>query len=167
MGQILGFIYALFLILSNFGEKRTKILVLQTISFLFKAMHYLLLGGLSGFVTSIISSIRNIVFCKYKSKILTIIFIIIYIIVTIFTYNKIYSIIPAFATVFYTIIINKGTYCIKLGIFITAFSWLVYNICIFSISGIIIQIVIIIVNIISITLDKKNQITYNNNGDEK
>ena len=80
MGQILGFVYAIFLILSNFGKTTKQILFLQTISFLFKTLHYYLLGGISGFLTSLISMIRNIIFYKIKTnKLWTIFFIIIYI----------------------------------------------------------------------------------------
>lgn len=156
MGQFLGFIYAFFLILSNFGKTRGKILLMQTISFIFKGFHYLLLGGTSGFATSIISSIRNIVFFKCKSNILIVFFVIIYIFSTIIFYDKIYSILPAFSTIFYTIIINKNIYYLKMGIFVTSILWLIYNICIFSISGVIIQISILFTNIISRKLDKKN-----------
>jgi len=65
MAQFLGLIYALFLLLSLFGKNTKQILFMQTISFLFKTIHYYLLGGLSGFVTSFISMIRNLIFFQY------------------------------------------------------------------------------------------------------
>lgn len=159
MGQILGFIYALFLILSNFGKNTKQILFLQTISFFFKTLHYYLLGGISGFLTSLISMIRNIIFYKIKeSKIWVVFFIIIYIIIGIITLKSIYTLLPVFATIIYTLIINyNNPKYLRYGIFITSLTWLIYNIYIISYSGIIIQIIMLISNIIAIIkLDKKH-----------
>lgn len=159
MGQILGFIYALFLILSNFGKSTKQILFLQTISFFFKTLHYYLLGGISGFLTSLISMIRNIIFYKIKeSKIWVVFFIIIYIIIGIITLKSIYTLLPVFATIIYTLIINyNNPKYLRYGIFITSLTWLIYNIYIISYSGIIIQIIMLISNIIAIIkLDKKH-----------
>lgn len=158
MAQFLGFIYALFLILSNFRKTSKQILLFQTISFFFKALHYYLLGGMSGFLTSLISMIRNIIFYKIKeSKIWTFLFIIIFLIIAILTYNNPYTLLPVFATIIYTLIINydNPTY-LRYGMFITSTSWLIYNIYIFSYSGMLIQTIMIISNIIAIIkLDKK------------
>lgn len=159
MGQILGFIYALFLILSNFGKSTKQILFLQTISFFFKTLHYYLLGGISGFLTSLISMIRNIIFYKIKeSKIWVVFFIIIHIIIGIITLKSIYTLLPVFATIIYTLIINyNNPKYLRYGIFITSLTWLIYNIYIISYSGIIIQIIMLISNIIAIIkLDKKH-----------
>ncbi len=159
MGQLLGFIYALFLILSNFGKTKKQILLLQTISFFFKTFHYYLLGGISGFLTSLISMIRNIIFYKIKeNKALTIFFIIVYIIIAIITFKNIYTLLPVFATITYTLIINyDNPKYLRYGMFLTSLTWLTYNIYIISYSGIIIQIIMIISNIIAIIkLDKKH-----------
>lgn len=158
MGQFLGFIYAIFLIISNWGKTTRQILLLQTFAFFFKSIHYYLLGGISGFLTSIVSMIRNLIFFKIKSnKIWTILCIIIYLIIGIFTYQTIYSALPVLATIIYTIIINKDkASLLRWGMFITSIIWLTYNIYINSYSGIIIQIIILISNIWAIIkLDKK------------
>ena len=163
MAQIIGFIYALFLMISNFGKTAKHILMLQTISFFFKSFHYYLLGGLSGFLTSVISMIRNLLFYKIKSKIWTIIFIIIYVIIGIFTYSSIFTIFPVLATIIYTLIINyNNPKYLRYGMFLTSLTWLIYNIYIFSYSGIITQVIMIISNIIAIIkLDKNTHLNYN------
>ncbi len=158
MGQFLGFIYAFFLMISIWGKTSKQILYLQTISFFFKGIHYYLLNGISGFITSIISMIRNLLFSKIKSnKIGAIIFIVIYILVGIITYQNLYSILPVLATITYTIIINKDNpNYLRWGMFLTSLIWLDYNICIISYSGIITQIIALISNLIAIIkLDKK------------
>ena len=158
MAQSFGFIYALFLAISNFGQTPKQILLLQTVSFFFKSIHYYLLGGLSGFLTSIISMIRNITFAKLKSnKIWTILFILVYIIIGVFTFSTLGSIFPIIATIFYTIIVSKNNpLYLRIGMLITSVLWFFYNIYIISYAGIITQIVIIIFNVIAIIkLDKK------------
>lgn len=157
MAQFLGLIYAIFLILSNYGKTTKQILYLQTISFLFKAIHYYLLGGISGFLTSLISMIRNIIIYKTKNKTLTIIFIIIYIIIGIITLKSIFTILPVIATITYTIIITKNNpKYLRYGTLITSITWLIYNIYIMSYSTIVLQTIMIISNIIAIIkLDKK------------
>lgn len=158
MAQLLGLFYALFLFFSILGKNTKQILLMQTISFLFKSFHYYLLGGISGFVTSFISMLRNIVFYRIKENyILTIIFILIYLIIGIVTYNSFYSLLPVIATIVYTLIINyDNPKYLRLGMLFTSITWLIYNIYIISYSGIIIQIIMIITNIFAIIkLDKK------------
>lgn len=157
MAQFLGLIYAIFLILSNYGKTTKQILYLQTISFLFKAIHYYLLGGISGFLTSLISMIRNIIIYKTQNKTLTIIFIIIYITIGTITLKSIFTILPVIATITYTIIITKNNpKYLRYGTLITSITWLIYNIYIMSYSAIVLQTIMIISNIIAIIkLDKK------------
>lgn len=158
MAQFLGLIYALFLLLSLFGKNTKQILFMQTISFLFKTIHYYLLGGLSGFVTSFISMIRNLIFYRIKENyIISICFIFVYILIGIITFNTFFSLLPVIATIVYTIIINyNNPKYLRYGMFLTSITWLIYNIYINSYSGIFIQIVMIITNIVTIIkLDKK------------
>ena len=158
MGQLLGFFYALFLILSSWGKSVKQILVMQTISFIFKGFHYYLLGGLSGFLTSIISAIRNLIFYKLKkSTVLSVIFILLYLIIGFVTYQDVFSLIPVLATIFYTIIINKNKEnYLRWGLLITSFLWLIYNIYLLSYSGIIVQIINLFSCVLAmIKLDKR------------
>ena len=164
MAQILGFFYTLFLTIGNFKKTCKQILIFQTISFFFKGIHYLLLGGLSGFYSSIISMIRNVLFFKVnKSFYLMVLFIIIYFVMGIFSYKDFYSIIPSMASVFYTVIVNTNSpRCLRSGMVINSLLWLIYNIYIVSLAGIITQIVLIISTLISIIkLDKNKYIIYN------
>ena len=165
MAQILGFFYALFLIISNFKKTSGQILIFQTISFSFKSIHYLLLGGMSGFWSSNVSMIRNLLFYKIKSnKIYMFIFIIIYFLLGLVTYNDLGSVLPMMASIFYTVIVNtnKPKY-LRGGMIINCLIWLIYNIYIISYAGIMIQVVMIIMTVISmVKLDKKTNLNYNN-----
>jgi len=156
MAQLLGFIYAIFLLVSNFGKTKGQILWMQTVSFFFKAVHYLFLGGFSGFLVSLVSMIRNIIFFKIKTSfILTIIFILIYLLVGISSYENIFSTLPVLATIFYTMVINKSNLLnLRIGLIITSLIWLTYNIYILSYSAIIVQIITLVSNIILIKKKK-------------
>ena len=78
-------------------------------------------------------------------------FIIAYIIAGIFTYNGIVSILPLTAALIYIIFIWNGKeLTIKKVAFGTYFLWLIYNICVLSISGIITNILQIISTYIAI-----------------
>ena len=158
MGQVLGYFYALFLILSSWGKNKKQILILQTLSFIFKGFHYFLLGGMSGFLTSIISAFRNLIFYKLKNgKIISLAFILIYLIIGYFTCQNIFSLIPVIANIFYTAIINKNQESyLRFGLIITSILWLIYNFYLSSYSGIIIQIINLLSNVLALLkLDKK------------
>ena len=164
MAQFLGFIYALFLIISNFGKTAKKILLIQTMAFFFKSIHYYLLGGVSGFLTSLVSMIRNLLFSKKACNLIwTIIFITIFIGIAVISYKGVYTLFPVLATIIYTIIINyeKPKY-LRVGMLITSMSWLLYNIYVESWAGTVIQIILLISNITAIIkLDKKPKMPYN------
>lgn len=150
MAQVLGFIYAFILLLSNFGKTKTQILFLQTISFFFKSIHYLLLGGFSGFLISLVSMIRNIIFLKIEKTILWLItFIFLYLLMGIYSYENIFSVLPVLATIIYTLTVNKNNLLyLRTGLIITSIVWLIYNIYINSYSGIIVQIITLVSNMI-------------------
>ena len=164
MAQLLGFFYALFLMIGNFKKTSGQILIFQMISFFFKAVHYLLLGGLSGFYSSVISMMRNLIFFKVKKNLyLMVIFLILYFVMGIFTYKDIGSIIPSLASIFYTIVINTSDPgLLRKGMVVNCLLWFFYNIYIVSIAGIFIQIIMICSTIMAILkLDKNKHIFYN------
>ncbi|MBQ9011951.1 MAG: excinuclease ABC subunit UvrC [Bacilli bacterium] len=164
MAHALGFVYTLFLILANFRKKFSQILIFQTISFFFKGLHYLLLGGLSGFWSSNISMVRNLIFSKTKNnKFFLFLFIFVYVVFGILSYNDFCSILPLFASVFYTVIISfKKPKYLRSGMIINCLLWLIYNIYILSIAGIITQFLVIVMTFISIIkLDKRLYLNYN------
>jgi hypothetical protein len=102
--QSIAFVAFLFLI-SSYKEKRKKgILYKQFISGVFFSLHYALLGARSGFVNSIIISLRNITFSKVRKnqKKLSKIFIALFVIMGIITFKEWYSLIPVMGASIYT-----------------------------------------------------------------
>ena len=85
-----------------------------------------------------------------------ILFILIYIVVGIFTYNGILSIFPIVAATIYIIPIWTGNEkTIKKTAFFCYYLWLVYNIFVFSMAGIISNVISIISTFIAINNTKK------------
>lgn len=157
--QIIGLIAFIISLVAYHKDKKEKILLYMILSSLLNLIHYLLLGAYSGCVTKLISVIRDsfiILKQKYKNSILSsniflIVFLIIYLITTILTYNGIWSILPVIASSIYIVCIwNGNPLTIKEAAFFCYFLWLSYNIFVFSIAGIISNIVSIISTLIAI-----------------
>ena len=157
MGQLMGFIYMFFLIFSYFQKYASKLLLYQSLAFLFKGFHYFLIGGLSGALTSFVSFIRNLLFTKVKSKFLIIFFIILYLLIGYFTFTDIFSVFPVGATIFYSFFVYiKNPKYLRLSSLFTSFIWLIYNIYLVSYAGILTQLILIISSFLAIIkLDKK------------
>ena len=124
--------------------------------------HYLLLGAYSGCITKLLAIFRDcfIILKKNCNNFLNyfyfIFFIIFYIIASIFTFNGILSILPLLAALIYTIFIWNGNELrLKKIAFICYFIWLIYNIFVMSISGIVSNVISIVSTLIAIKNEKR------------
>ena len=124
--------------------------------------HYLLLGAYSGCITKLLAIFRDcfIILKKNCNNFLNyfylIFFIILYIIASIFTFNSILSILPLLAALIYTIFIWNGNELrLKKIAFICYFIWLIYNIFVMSISGIVSNVISIVSTLIAIKNEKR------------
>ena len=164
--QLIGLLAFIISLIAYHKNDKEKILFYMILSSTLNLIHYLLLGAYSGCITKIISILRDsFIILKSKNKILSsniflIIFLVIYLITAIFTYNSIWSILPIIAASIYIIYIwNGNTLTIKKTAFFCYFLWLFYNIFVFSIAGIISNIISIISTFIAIKkINKKNYI---------
>ena len=103
--QLIGLLAFCILVLSFYKKNTVTILTYQTVANLTYGIHYFLLGGLTGAYISAVSAIRNIVFIKYKNKIVIPVFITIYLLLTIAFYENIYSIFPLIGNSIYLVFI--------------------------------------------------------------
>ena len=143
--QLIGLLAFCILVLSFYKKNTVTILIYQITSNFAYAVHYFLLGGLSGAFCSAISMIRNVIFIKTKSKIIIPVFIVFYLIVTIVFYENIYSLFPMMANSSYMIcmIFNTRKHLLVGGI-INSTLWLLYSIFVLSYAGIITESIVII-----------------------
>lgn len=163
--QIIGFIAFAFALIAYHRKKKKKILGNMVISNILNLFHYLLLEAYSGCITKVLAIIRDcFIIHKEKNKKLSsifylFIFLLIYLITAILTYDGILSLFPLFAATIYIIFIwNGNEYTIKKIAFFGYFLWLVYNIYVLSIIGIISNIIAIISTFIAIINYQKERV---------
>lgn len=159
LGNLFGFCAFIIWIISFRYNNKNKILKYQIIGDLFNILHYLLIDAKSGYINKIISFFRdNLILIKSKYKFLNYliyIFFILYLIM-IFLSNSIINALPFIACLCYMFFICfNNINLIRYGCIFCDLLWLIYNINVFSISGIFFKIFSII-NIILIIEKNKS-----------
>lgn len=161
IGQILGFIAFIVSIYAYQRVKKRDILLCMVISNIINLIHYFLIGAYSGSITKILAILRDLfIVLKEKNKSLSnllflIIFILIYIGVSIYTFTNILSLFPLIAAIIYIIPTWLGdSKTVKKTALFCYILWLIYNIYVLSIAGVIAN----IVSIASIIIGFKREI---------
>lgn len=168
LSQIFIIMNYVFLIMTYQSKSRKGILIYNIVALISAGLSYICLSAYSGLAMTIVSIIRNIIFVidekkngvkdknQAKDYIILAILYIISIILAIFTYNGILSMMSVVATMLYTYSVwQKNTKVYKaLGIPIGVL-WIVYNVYIFSIFGIILEVVLAISSIIGYIREKQ------------
>lgn len=144
ISQIVGFIAFVISLIAFHRKEKSKIFKTLMVGNILDIIHYFFLGAYSGCITKVIALIRNeIIVLKEKNKKLNNYIVLImltaaYIIAGLLTYKNIYSILPIVAAIIYLLFIWNGDELkVKKVAFYCYFLWLIYNICVFSIAGII------------------------------
>ena len=170
LSQIFIIINYIFLGISYHSKNRKKVLFLNFLAVIAESISFLCLRAYSGFSMTILGLIRNTIFLvdevkNGKSDVITkkdiIILVILYIIAilfAIFTYVDIFGLLSVFATMVYTYSIwQKKVIVYKfLGIFAGTL-WMMYNIYIMSIFGIILEFILLICSLSGFILELKKQ----------
>ncbi|MDY3928486.1 MAG: YgjV family protein [Clostridia bacterium] len=144
--QIIGGFGILASIISFQCKKHNKILLFRTLNELIFAIQYFLLGAYTGMAMNLVGCVRNIIFTKKieknkKTNIYIIIFSILFIAFGIFTWQGKKSILIITAKTLSTIAYgNKNTTITRSLILITSTSWLIYNVCVFSVAGVLCEV---------------------------
>ncbi len=162
VAQIIGFIAFTVSLIAYHRKEKKNILSNMLLSNILNLIHYLLLGAFSGCITKLLAIVRDyfIIFkekhSKFSNKVYLMLFILLYIIAAVFTYNGILSILPLVAAIIYIIFIwNGNEVIIKKTAFFCNFLWLIYNVFVLSIAGIISNIISLLSNLIAIINTKK------------
>ena len=158
--QIFTIAMYLVLAISYHIKKRRSILILSFLSQIFCGVSYILLNAYTGVAMCIVAMIRDAIFMVDENKngkrdtitkkdvIYLIIFYLLIIISTTITYQGLYSLLSVIATMIFTYSVwQKKTKVYKfLGIPI-GILWIVYNFCVKSIFGVILETVLLIASI--------------------
>lgn len=168
LSQVFTIIMYALLALTYYAKDRTKVLILSFLSLIANGIAYIFLSAWTGFAMCVVALIRNIIFLLDEKKngkrekinkmdiIVLIILYIISIISAIFTYEGFFSLLSVFATMLYTFSVwQKKTNIYKLLGIPIGILWVLYNIYIFSIFGIILESILLMCSITGYLLEMK------------
>ena len=154
LAQLLGGIALIILVISFQKNKRSNLLRYQVFSSIFFALQYLCLNALNGCLMNVMTAIRNYLFSKFKNKvpiIYLIFIIIIMMILSIISFNGIFSLLPSIAVIIYSIAIWYGDLkIIRVAEVISCLLFIIYNIKVLAIVGLISTIIELISALVAI-----------------
>lgn len=162
ISQIIGIIAFSISLIAYHKDKKEKILSNMIISNLLNLIHYLLIGATSGYITKALAIIRDTLIIsknnnkKLNKSIILYILIVVYILVGLITFKNIWSLFPIIAALIYLIPIwNGDKKIVKKTAAFCYLLWLIYNIFVLSLAGIISNTVSIISTIIAVINENK------------
>ncbi len=168
LSQVFTIIMYVLLALTYYAKDRKKVLILSFLSLIANGIAYIFLSAWTGLAMCIVALIRNIIFLIDEKKngkrenitktdiIILVILYIIAIISAVFTYDGFLSLLSVFATALYTYSVwQKKTNIYKLLGIPVGILWILYNIYIMSIFGIILETILLICSITGYWLETK------------
>ncbi len=170
LSQVFTILNYIFLASTYLLKSRKKILIINFISLIANALAYIFLNAWTGVAMCLVALIRNTIFLidEHKNKqtdkttkkdiIILIILYIISIISAIFTFDGYLSLLSVFATMLYTYSVwqkNPQTYKL-LGIPVSIL-WILYNLYVKSIFGIILESILLVCSTSGYILAKKRK----------
>lgn len=176
LSQIFIIINYVFLVMTYQSKSRKRILIFNFGALIATGLSYVFLSAYSGLAMTFVAIIRNIIFIIDEKKngkrekneakdyfILAILYFI-SIISAIFTYNGLLSMMSVLATMLYTYSVwQKDTKIYKILGIPVGIIWIIYNIYIFSIFGIILEVVLAISAVIGYKKEAKGNKSENKN----
>ena len=146
--QLIGFVAWLFLVFSYYRKKTNNILVFQIIGTLFYCLHYFLLGAYSGLFICAFETIFDYGYYKTdKDKYIYIVSIPVRVVGGLLTYKTYFDLLPIFASLIDGYSLTKKRKIVVIGAFISYILWVIYDICVMSISGVITDGIIVLSNL--------------------
>ena len=170
LSQVFTIITYVLLALTYYAKDRKKVLTLSFLSLIANGIAYIFLSAWTGFAMCIVALIRNIFFLIDEKKngkrekinktdiIVLVVLYTISIIFAIFTYDGFLSLLSVFATCLYTFSVwQKKTNIYKLLGIPIGILWILYNIYIKSIFGIILETILLICSITGYLIEIKKR----------
>lgn len=166
--QVFTIITYVLLAATYYAKNRKAVLVISFLSLIANGIAYILLNAYTGLAMCIVALIRNIIFIVDERKngkrdeinkkdiIILIILYLVSIISAVFTYEGFLSLLSVFATMLYTYSVwQKKTNIYKLLGIPIGILWILYNIYIISIFGIILEAILLICSITGYIIEMK------------
>ncbi len=163
ISQIIETIALIITLYSYHLGTKEKIFKGMCIANIFDISHYFFLNAYSGLATKVMALVRNIFILKKEhnkklsSNLFLILFVIAYLLLAFITYKNVYTLLPFVAAIIYMLVVWNGNELqIKKIALFCYFFWLAYNISVFSIIGIISNIVSLMSTYIAYINYRKN-----------
>lgn len=163
LAQLFGFFALVILIISFQSNNKKTLLKYQIFSSLFFAIQYLCLNAITGCLMNLMTMIRNIIYKMFKKTPLLFVslIIIIMIILSVFSYNGLISLLPTIAVISYSVALwQKNLKITRITEIISCSLFIIYNINVLAIIGLISTIIELLFAIIAVY---KFDIKKNNN----
>lgn len=163
LAQLFGFFALVILIISFQSNNKKTLLKYQIFSSLFFAIQYLCLNAITGCLMNLMTMIRNIIYKMFKKTPLLFVslIIIIMIILSVFSYNGLISLLPTIAVILYSVALwQKSLKITRITEIISCSLFIIYNINVLAIIGLISTIIELLFAIIAVY---KFDIKKNNN----
>lgn len=132
IGNIISFIGCLVMVSIGFIRKKERILGVQCLQFGIMAVSNLILGGISGTISNVVSIVRNVVFTRRSvTKPLKLIFIALQVVLSLGALRAGWlEWLPIFAAGIFTWFLDvKSEVTLKIVIIGTSAMWVVYDLC--------------------------------------
>lgn len=158
LGNIIAFIGAIIMVLIGLIKTKKNILLAQSVQFAVMGIGNLILGGVSGFVSNIVSIFRNIV-CFYRPLTVPIklAFIAVLAGLALFTNNLgLIGLCPVLSAVLFTWFLDSDEITLKIVIIVTSILWMIFDFTIHNYVTMVMDVFTVISNTIGIFLIKKN-----------
>ena len=143
ISYMFGIIAIISLIVSFQINDKNSLLKYQIISSFSSFFQYLLIGSLMGAFMNLVAGIRNVVFARYDGKIpifILIVFIILITFLSMISYNGDISLLPMLAVLSYSFALwTLDLKLIRLIDVLASILFLVFDVCVFSVTGFILH----------------------------
>ena len=151
IGNVLSLIASLLMIYCGLLKENKKIIYIQSVEKILTVLSNIVLGGITGAITSGISFVRNILCYKDRLKIKQKLIIILLISFFSLYYNNlgVIGLIPVIATIVYTLFMDTKD-IIKFKILTISTSWFIYDLYIMAYTAAVFEFLQIITNSIAI-----------------
>lgn len=168
ISQIFTIMMYVLLALTYYAKNRKTVLIISFLSLIANGVAYILLNAYTGLAMCVVALIRNILFLvderkhgkkeqiEKKDIMILIVLYVITIISVFFTYDGLFSLLSVFATMLYTYSVwQKKTKIYKLLGIPIGILWILYNIYVKSIFGIILEAILLICSTTGYLLERK------------
>ena len=169
LSQIFTIITYLLLAMTYYSKNRKAVLTISFASLITNGLEYVFLSAYSGLAMCIVALIRNIIFLVDEKKngkrdtntkkdvVILVILYIISIASAVFTYDGFLSLLSVFATMLYTYSVwQKKTNIYKLLGMPIGVLWILYNIYVQSLFGVILEAILLVCSMTGYILEMRN-----------